>query len=204
MNTKREKTIIIGVTGGLGTGKTTVAGILGTSGAKVLDADKIVHRNLKKGTVSYRKIVGIFGRRILSRSGGIDRGKLSHLVFKNKKSLNKLCSIVHPVVIDEINKSVKKILKSGRVPAVVIDAPLLIESGLHTITDYLIVVKTSRSTQIKRVVRKTGLTASEVVRRIKSQMPLNKKIEMADFVINNEGGKSNTRRIVKDIWKKIT
>ena len=121
----------------------------------------------------------------------------------NKKSLNKLCNIVHPIVVDEIKESIKKISNSRDVPAVVIDAPLLIEAGLHNITDYLIVVKTSRSTQIKRAMKKTSLSTDEIIRRIKNQMPLRKKIQMADYVIDNEGSKSDAKKNIKKIWEEI-
>ena len=172
MCSKKGKPIIIGITGGFGTGKTTVAKIFKALGAVVLDADKMAHGTFKKDTTSYKKIVGEFGKYILGKSGRIDRAKLGHFVFCNKKYLYKLCNIVHPMVVGNIKKSISKL---RNVPAVVIDAPLLIEAGLHNITDYLIVVKTPQSTQIKRTRKKTGLSAVEIIRRMKSQIPLSKK-----------------------------
>ena len=117
--------------------------------------------------------------------------------------LDKLCSIIHPIVIDEISTAIKRTARSGKVTAVVIDAPLLIEAGLHKIADYLIVVKTSQATQVKRAIKKTGLGKTEILRRIRSQMALNKKIQMADYVVDNEGGKNKTKKIVKEIWREI-
>lgn len=203
MDEEKYRTIIIGITGGFGTGKTTVAKAFKALGAKVLDADRVAHKALKRGAASYEKIVKVFGRHILNRFKKIDRAKLAHRVFRNKKSLSKLCGIIHPIVIAEIKKSIKKISDSKSTSPVVIDAPLLIEARLHNITDYLIVVKTSRATQIKRAMRKTGFAADEIIRRIKSQIPLNKKIQMADYVIDNEGRKNDIKKIVKKIWEEI-
>jgi len=203
VNVKKHKTIIIGVTGGFGTGKSTIAGMFKTFGAEVLDADTIARKTLKKGTISYQRIARMFGSCILDKFGRIDRAKLAQIVFRNRKSLDKLCNIVHPVVIDKISKSIKKISNSRSVPAVVIDAPLLIEAGLHNIADYLIVAKTSQSTQIKRAMKKTGLSAGEIKYRIRNQMPLSKKIMMADFVIDNEGSKSDTQKTVKKMWEEL-
>lgn len=199
MCSKRKK-IIIGVTGGFGTGKTTVAKMFKALGAVVLDADKMAHKTFKKDTSSYERIVKVFGRDILDKSGKIDRAKLADLAFRNRSSLKKLCNIVHPAVIGRIKESISKV---RRAPAIVIDAPLLIEAGLHKIVDYLVVVKTARSTQIKRVKKKTGLASDEIIRRIKNQMPLGKKAKMADYVINNEGGLDKTNRIVRTVWRKM-
>lgn len=204
MSGGNRKPVIIGVTGGFGTGKTTVAGIFKILGAKVLDADKLAHKALKKGTDSYQKIVSAFGRGILGGFNRIDRVKLACAVFQNRKALDKLCTIVHPIVVGEIAESIKKISSSENAPAVVIDAPLLIEARLHTIVDYLVCVKTSRTTQVERVMKKTHLSANQIIRRIKNQMPLRKKIEMADYVINNEGSKNDTGKIVRKIWREIS
>jgi dephospho-CoA kinase len=205
MKPKKQRTvIIIGVTGSLGTGKTTVAKIFKGFGAVVFDADKMAHDTFKKDTPSYKKIVSSFGKCALDKFGRVSRPKLAGLIFGNKKALNKLCAIIHPEVIAKIKKSVKMISRYKRIPAVVIDAPLLIEAKLHKIVDYLIVVKTSRATQVKRTAKKTGLSARQIRLRIKNQMPLRKKIRMADFVIDNEGDKSKTRKIIKRIWNKIS
>lgn len=203
MSSKR-KTIIIGITGSFGTGKTTVAKMFKRLGAIALDADKMAHETYKKDTASYKKIIKAFGNRILDRSGEIDRAKVANLVFQNKRSLVKLCDIIHPVVVNKIKESIKRISKSKRASLIVIDAPLLIEAGLRNIVDYLMVVKTSQFTQIKRATRKTGLSANDILRRIKNQMPLNKKVRMADYVIDNEGSKSETKKIVKKIWEELS
>ena len=203
MRAKRKKAIIIGITGGIGTGKSTVAKAFRRFGARVLDADTMAHDALRKNTTSYKEIVKTFGRCILNGDGRINRVKLGDLAFRNKKVLKRLCDIVHPIVVMGIKKSVNMILKSGGAPAVVIDAPLLIEAGLHKVVDYLIVVKASRKTQIKRAMKKTSLPFNEIMKRIRSQMLLSKKVRMADYVIDNEGSKSDTERTIKKIWEGI-
>ncbi len=200
---KKDKVIIIGITGGLGTGKTSTAGVFKSLGAASLDADRMAHAALKKNTASYKRIVRAFGSSILDRYGKINRTRLATLTFGSKKALKKLCDIIHPIVLKKIREKVNRIKSSGCVPAVVIDAPLLIETNLHKIADCLIVVKTSRRVQIDRAMEKTGLTLEEVKRRIKSQMPLSKKIKMADHIIDNEGRKSDMKKMIKKIWEEM-
>ena len=192
--------ITIGVTGSLGTGKSFVASVFRSLGAKVLDADSMAHESLKKGTPTYRKIVKTFGRAILKSSGDIDRKRLAERVFVNRSALVKLNSIIHPDVI----RRIKYI--TGKAPidkAVVIDAPLLVEAGLAGMVDILIVVKASRKNQYCRSQKKLGIGKEECERRLKNQMALSKKVKMADFVIRNDGTKGQTRKQVRQIWGKL-
>ena len=203
MGSKSNNTIIIGITGSFGTGKTTAAKVFKALGAVVLDADSMAHEALKKNTTSYKEVVKVFGRSILDGDGRINRAKLAGLAFHNKRNLRKLCDIIHPIVVKKIKRSVIAISNSGNVPAVVIDAPLLIEAGLHEITDYLIVVKTSRATQVKRAMKKTHLSSNEVMKRIRNQISLSKKVRMADYIIDNEGSKNSMKKTIKKIWEGI-
>lgn len=190
----------IGVTGGLGTGKTFVASVFKAMGAKVLDADRIAHGSLKKGSRPYKRIVKSFGPDILNKRGMIDRKRLAALVFGDSKSLKRLEGIIHPEVIRHIRQKI-----SGARPkdVIVIDAPLLIEAGLLNIVDKLVVVTSSRKNQIKRAIAKFRITEEECAKRIYSQMPLEKKARLADFVMNNDGPKEKTKRKVKKIWKDL-
>ena len=119
MHNKRTKPIIIGVTGSFGTGKTTVAGIFKKLGAKVLDADKLAHEALKAKTPSYKKIIKEFGRGVLDASSKVNRIKLAEVVFEDKISLDKLCKIIHPVVIKKIEQSIRSASKTGNMPVVI-------------------------------------------------------------------------------------
>ena len=198
---RSKKRIVLGVTGSFGSGKTTVARILGSYGAKLIDADNIAHRVINPGTKAYKKIVDLFGRGIIQKDSKVDRKKLARAVFNNKNLLKRLNSIVHPQVIRIINKRIKK----TAVGIVILDAPLLLEAGLKGIVDKLIVVKTNRKEQIKRIRAKTRLSRQDILKRIRCQIPLRAKARLADFVIDNSGKITETKkkleRIRRLLWK---
>ena len=193
----------IGLTGGFGTGKTTVARLFKGLGARVIDADAINHQLLAKRGDCAKKIVRAFGHGVL-RLGQIDRKKLAAVVFNNRSKLVKLCRIVHPAIIKEITRSLQKCKKEKFKFPIIIDAPLLIEAGLHKTVDILIVVKASRQKQISRIVRRMKIDKSEVLKRIKLQIPLKEKIRLADFVIDNNASLTKTKQEVYGLWQKLT
>lgn len=187
--------VVIGLTGVLGSGKTTAAGYFKRLGADVIDADKIAHQVLAdKGIV--KKITSYFGEDVL-RNRKIDRKKLAGIVFGDGTKLKKLCGIIHPVVL----KRIKKILKKSGKGVVIIDAPLLIESGLHKAMDAVIAVRIKQSAQLKRCLR-LGYSEEEALKRIKAQMPQHKKLRYADFIIDNSGSRKEVKKQVLEIWKK--
>ncbi|MBI5143599.1 MAG: dephospho-CoA kinase [Candidatus Omnitrophica bacterium] len=192
--------LVIGLTGSFGTGKTFVASIFKSLGAEVIDADRIAHKLIKKGTAAHKRIIRNFGKNLLDKNGDIDRRALSEIVFDDKDKLNKLNEIIHPEVIKEIKERVKK---SRHDKIVIIDAPLLIEADLGRFVDKVIVVKSSTTKQIERSVKKFGLKKEEVLKRIKNQIPLERKIKMADFVIDNDRARSETKRQVIKIWREF-
>lgn len=192
--------LIIGLTGGLATGKTTVAKMFAQLGAQVIDADKIAHKLISPRGACYTSIVRYFGGDIVTK-GNIDRKKLSTIVFNNKHALRKLEGIIHPEVKKNIFTEIKKRQKKNSI--IIIDAPLLIEAGIEKKVDRLIVVKSSLNKQIKRSSARLKITKSEALKRIKAQMPLKDKERLADIVINNNEDLENTRKQVKAIWEKI-
>lgn len=200
---RKKRPLIIGITGGIGTGKSTVASMFGSFGAKVLDADKIAHAKMEKGGDAHKKILKEFGKSVLASSGGIERGRLASIVFKDKRLLDKLCAIIHPEVIKYVKKYIGKTSKSQNIPAVIIDAPLLIEAGMDKMVDVLIAVNASIKTQMERFGKKLPLRRADIRRRMRNQMPLKDKLALADYIIDNEGSKRNTRKIVSKIWKEI-
>jgi len=191
---------VIGLTGSFGTGKTTVASIFKSLGARVIDADKIAHSSIKKGTPAHKRIVSAFGDRILTKGGEIDRKSLGRKVFASRKNIERLNRIIHPAVISYIKKSLRKIAKDA---VVVIDAPLLIEANLAGLADLLIVVKASRENQVARCMKKFKMKRIDVLKRIGHQIPVERKIGMADFVIDNDGTRSETRIQVRKVWEGI-
>ncbi|MFA6078808.1 MAG: dephospho-CoA kinase [Candidatus Omnitrophota bacterium] len=192
--------LVIGLTGGFCTGKSCAADVFKSLGAKVLDADSIAHQSLKKGAAGYKKIVKAFDRGILDRRGEIDRKKLAEIVFNEKKALKKLERIIHPGVIRSIKRAIREARKND---IIVIDAPLLIEAGLEKLADKLVVVKASQKNQIIRSNRKYRTKKEECLTRIRCQIPLKDKIKMADFVIDNDGTKKDTKEQIMEIWRKV-
>lgn len=196
-----KKKFILAVTGSFGSGKSTVAGFLRSSGVKVIDADKIAHALFEPGKGAYRKVVRVFGRRVIGPSGQIDRKALAAAVFSDQKALKQLNRITHP----EILRAIAAVIKRTPQRAVVLEAPLLFEAGLRPEVDAVIVVKASRKEIIKRIAKQRSLDRSEVFRRLASQLPLSYKVRRADFVIDNSGPLGKTKRRVKRIrrmlWK---
>ncbi len=195
--------LIIGITGGVGTGKTTAARIFKELGALVLDADVIAHRLIEPRRKVWRKIKGNFGSGILNKGGTINRRALAEVAFSNKKCLKRLCEIIHPLVYKEIEGQLNKIKKANPNAVVVLDIPLLLESGGKSKVDKLIVVRSKRSIQIRRASKKLGLSYAQILQRIRAQMPLQEKIRAADFVIDNSGRLNSTRKQAVKIWKAL-
>ncbi|MCX5677651.1 MAG: dephospho-CoA kinase [Candidatus Omnitrophica bacterium] len=191
---------VIGLTGSFGTGKTFVASIFKSLGASVIDADTIAHGVIKKGKPAYKKIIGAFGSGILAPGREIDRKKLAALAFSSKRSVKKLNRIVHPEVIRVIKAKIKA---AGKNAVVVIDAPLLIEARLLNIVDKLVVVKSSKKRQIERCLKKFHIKREEVLKRIRSQISMKRKLKMADFVVRNDRTRSLTRSQVRKVWEEI-
>ncbi len=182
---KKKKVFLIGLTGTISSGKSTVAGFFKKHGCLVLDADKIVHDILEKDKKVFKKLIGHYGIDITCNGKSISRVKLASIVFNNKKELKYLNSIIHPLVSRGISRAISKTKKR----IVVIDAPLLIEAGLHRMVDLVIVVRSSAYDCIERFI-KTGKTENDYKRRMKFQMPLKEKLKRADLIINNNGTKS--------------
>lgn len=194
---------VIGVTGSFGSGKSTVSGFFKQLGARVIDADKIAHRVIRRGGGVYKKIVSDYGDDILSKNKSIDRKRLGQKVFSSKKSLRKLCKLTHPAIITEIKRKLITLERKRYNGIVVIDAPLLIESGLERIVDLVLVVDADYSNQLKRSAVKDKITAAEIKKRIKSQMPLRSKKKTAGYIIDNNGTLFKTKKQVGKIVKQI-
>lgn len=192
--------MVIGITGGYCTGKTQAGRIFRKFGAKIIDLDRLAHRTLKPKTKTFEKIVKEFGRDILVNNR-IDRLLLAYEVFNHKKKLAKLNSIIHPIVIRQMDSLVRKF--NNKYKIIIVEAPLLFEAGLKNYFDYIAVVKTDKKTQIERAIQKTGLTKKDVLRRINSQMPIKKKLAYADFVIDNSGSIRKTSKQVENIINQL-
>lgn len=170
-----------------------------TKDSQIIDADRLGHKLLSvKGNI-YSKIRKAFGNKILKPDGKIDRSKLGERVFSDRTALAKLNSIVHPILIKEIKRLIKKSDKK----IVILDAALIIEAGLRKIVDKLVVVKANKKQQILRKEKSSRLTKKQVLERLKSQISQNKKLRFADFTIDNSSSISETRKQVFAIRRKL-
>ena len=194
--------MIIGITGSIGSGKTTIAKLFSRHWYNRIDADEIGHELIKKNSVAYKKIINEFGNILLDKSKNINRKELGNVVFNDNKKLKKLNSITHPLIVQEIRNQIKQIKqKCGSKTKIIIDAPLLLETKTKNLVDKIIVVKCNKENIIKRLNKKYPKEKIEKI--LKTQMPLNKKLEYADFVIDNNRNIWHLERQVKIIIEKL-
>jgi dephospho-CoA kinase len=200
----RGSMIVIGITGVPGSGKTTVSNMLHERGAEVINADLIGHQLLSPFTPTWRKICEYFGSGIVNgNTGEIDREKLGSMVFSDHILLNKLNSLLHPFIIEEIRRELERLRREGT-RAAVLDVPLLIEVGLHKAVDAVIVVVVESHVQWARLRRKNPrLTDLQIDQRIRSQLSQDVKQEHADFVIDNSGDLDKTRQQAYSIFEEL-
>lgn len=191
--------LVVGLTGGVATGKTTIAEIFKSLGAVIIDADKIAREIVKPNSSTWQKIKDYFGTKILNDDLSINRNLLGELIFSNEIHRNKLNKITHPEIIHKI----KQEIKNAQHQIVIIDAPLLIETNMLSMVDKLIVVTASEETQIKRVMKRDNLSKESAKSRIDSQMPLSVKVKLADFVINTDCPKIELEEKVKVVWESL-
>jgi dephospho-CoA kinase len=183
----------IGLTGGIASGKSTVSSMLKELGFPVIDADQIAREVVKPGEEAYKSIVETFGRDILLENGEINRPKLGSIIFHDQEKRALLNKIVHPFVRRRMNEQKEALFEKGE-KAVIMDIPLLFESKLTHMVDKTILVYVDADVQLKRLMRRNGLTEKEAQARISSQMPLFQKVPLADAVINNNGTIEETRK----------
>jgi dephospho-CoA kinase len=193
---------VIGLTGGIGSGKSTVAQFLAELGAVVIDADKVGHEAFKPDTELWREVVAAFGRQILTPKGDIDRGKLGKMVFGSSESLARLNRIMHPRMYDMVETQLEEYRRQG-VDVVVLEAPLLLEAGWASLVDEIWVTITPESTVLTRLQERVGLTEPESLARIRSQMSEEERVKHADVIINNDGDLDELRGRVGELWQRL-
>ncbi|MEJ2744135.1 MAG: dephospho-CoA kinase [bacterium] len=196
--------IRIGLTGGMGMGKATVARMCARRGAFVVDADDLARSAVRPGRRAWRSVVKAFGKGVLKADGSIDRSALAEIVFGDRRKLDRLNAIVHPSVVWEMRRRFARAAREGKHAVAVANVPLLFEAGLEGEFDKTIVVTCPRKEQIKRCSERDGLSRREIERRIKMQLPIADKIRRSDCVIDNGGTLKNTERQVKETWKILT
>lgn len=176
--------ILVGLTGGVATGKSTVAKMFTRCGAVVIDADELAREVVKPGKPAWRKIVKTFGKGVLNPDRTINRQALGDIIFSQPGKRRALERIIHPPVAREQMRLTRQAARKNPNVVVIYDVPLLFEAGIDKRVDRTIVVTADRETQIARLKQRNGLTRTEALRRIKSQMPLAEKRRRADYVFN--------------------
>jgi dephospho-CoA kinase len=193
---------VIGLTGGIGSGKSTASGLLAELGAVIIDVDKVGHELLKPGTEVWCEIVAAFGRRILTPDGDINRKKLGEIVFSNPESLLKLNQIMHPRMYDMVKARLEGYRGQG-VGVVVLEAPLLVETSWTSLVDEVWVTVASQSTVLRRLKEKLGLSEPEALVRIHSQLPSEERARYADVIIDTDCSLDELKAKVKGLWEEL-
>ncbi|MDR1721301.1 MAG: dephospho-CoA kinase [Endomicrobium sp.] len=194
--------MIIGLTGGIAAGKNESAKyFIESFGAYNIDADEISHEITKKGMPSLNELVESLGRSILYPDGGLDRKKLAGIIFSDKKIKLRVEKILHAYIISRINEIISRYRDENMI---LVNAPLLFEAGMDRICDKTVVVWVPYYVQLKRLVTRDKLNVRQAKERIDSQMPVSKKLELADFVIDNSGSKEDLKRNIKNLYKLLT
>jgi dephospho-CoA kinase len=192
---------LIGLTGGVGSGKSTVAGMFADLGATVVDADEATHAVYAPGTEGFDAIVDAFGRQYV-RDGRIDRKRLGDLVFKDDAARLRLNEIVHPRVREWMTARTAEAVDRGAL-VVIQDVPLLFESGLEDLFSATVLVYARPQTQVERLVEERGLSRDRAGSMLAAQMPIDEKRPLATFVIDNDGDLDETRRQVEEVWARV-
>lgn len=195
---------IYGLTGNIGTGKSTVAGILERFGAKIIDADKIARDVVKPGKPAWKQIVGHFGRNILNPDRTVNRKKLGKIVFADKNELERLNSFTHPHILEEINESISEYKEDGTEITIIEAALLNRESPLGRKLDGIIAVTAENEIKLERIIKRDQISRDEALSRLVSQVSEDEKVKDSDFVLNNSSDIKQLEKQVATLWRSLT
>ncbi len=195
--------LIVGLTGGVASGKTAVSKCLSKEGAYIIDADQIARELVRPSAPAWRELIKVFGNEILDQDGTIHRKKLAAIVFSDPRKRNLLNQIIHPRIKEEIDRRKEGIGRKDPAAIIVIDGALLVELGQHREMDKLIVVTSQESQQMERLKQREGISEEEARRIVSSQMPAAEKVKVADFVIPNEGSLEETERVAREVFQEL-
>lgn len=201
-STEKRSAIVIGLTGGIATGKSTVAAMFKDLGAKVVSADELVHEMMRPGTDVWDSIVAEFGHDILSTGQEINRRALAEIVFKHPEKRSRLEAIIHPPVILRLSEIANKFRKYDT-GVLILEIPLLMETSSESLVDKVLVVSAEQDTQIERLIYRYGIDELAAAERVGSQLPMHVKIEAADWVISTERSIDATMECVNSVWNHV-
>lgn len=195
--------IIAGLTGGIATGKSTVSGFLSDAGARIIDADKIARTVVEPGTPAYKDILSFFGSAILRPDGQIDRERLGDIIFNDPGKKVRLNAIVHPRVFERSAQMIGEIAAQAPDAVIIMDIPLLLETGMESDLAEVIVVYVPESLQLERLMKRDGIGESAAMARIRSQIPIEEKRKRATILIDNSGSRKDTQRAARAVFARL-
>ena len=193
---------VIGLTGGIGTGKSTVSRFLAELGATIIDADKLGHEAFKPDTEAWREVVAAFGKQIVTANGTIDRKKLGAIVFSNPQARVRLNKIMHPRIYNLVKAQLEE-YRRQEVPAAVLEAPLLLEAGWTPLVDEVWVTTAPEATALERLRKRNGLSETESRARIRTQLPAEERVKQTNVVIDTDCSLVELKAKVKELWHKF-
>jgi dephospho-CoA kinase len=193
--------VVVGLTGGVASGKSTVVSMFAEEGARVIDVDELSRVVVEPGRPAWHEIIAFFGREVLREDGALDRRRLGHIVFSDTRKRRELEQIVHPRVLEEYEKRLSLIREKTNQAIVIADVPLLMEVELEARFDRVIVVYAPPKSQKERLIKRDGLTEQAALERLTTQMPIEEKARRADSVIDNSGSLEETRRQVRRVYQ---
>ncbi|MBN1841925.1 MAG: dephospho-CoA kinase [Deltaproteobacteria bacterium] len=199
----KDNRLLLGVTGGIASGKTAVSDVLQELGVPLIDFDLIARQVVEPGRPAFEKIVDYFGKQVLKEDGALDRKKLSKIVFRDLEKRKKLEAYTHPPIYEEFLKQVNEIAEKDPGAIIQVVVPLLIELNLQYMFHKLLVVHIPQEQQVERLAKRDGISKEEAANILKAQLPIDEKVGYADFVVHNEGSIEETRRQVEDIWERL-
>lgn len=199
----KGRPLIVGVTGGIASGKSTVARMMEAFGAPAVDFDVLAREIVEPGKPAFEEIVALFGQGVLGAGGGLDRKKIAGIVFQDEGRRKALETVTHPRIVEAFLDRVRGI--AARDPDAVIQAvvPLLFEAGLGHLVHKVVLVYIPREMQIERLMKRDGISRDGAENILKAQWPIDEKLRLADFVIHNEGTLEETRKQVESVWRKL-
>jgi dephospho-CoA kinase len=195
--------LIVGLTGGIASGKSTIADMFKMEGAYIIDIDKISRDVVKPGKPAWQDVVHVFGKEVLNEDQTLNRKKVGDIVFSDPEKRKKLEEIIHPKITAEKLMKINEIERKDKQAIVIVDIPLLIETGKQDTVDKVVLVYTSPQGQIERLVKRDGLSLEEAHKRLASQMPIENKKKYAHYIINNEKPLEEIQKKVKETFREL-
>ena len=199
----RDNRLVLGVTGGIASGKSTVVNMLKEMGAPAIDFDVLAREVVEPDKPAWREIVAYFGEQVLQEDRSLDRKKLSDIVFRDIEKRKKLESFTHPRIHEEFVRQLNEIVEQDPQAIVLVDVPLLIELNLQYMFHKTLLVHVPQAIQIERLVKRDGISKKEATDRLKAQLPIDEKVGYADFIIHNDKSLKETRKQVEELWQTL-